>query len=63
MLNAEVSSLSAVAIEVAAANIEGFGGILCGLIFACIYSWPMVVAIFCVAPLMMIGSKVGSRVK
>lgn len=63
MLNAEVGSLSAVAIEVAAANIEGLSGVLCGLIFACIYSWPMVVAIACVAPLMILGNKVGTRVK
>jgi hypothetical protein len=63
MLNAEVGSLSAVAIEVTAANIEGFSGILCGLIFAFIYSWPIVVAICCVAPLMLLGNKVGTRVK
>lgn len=63
MLNAEVSSLSSVAIEVTASNIEGFSGIFCGLIFSLIYSWPMVLAIFCVAPFMIISNKVGTRVK
>ena len=55
MLNAEVSCLSAVAIEVAAANIEGLSGILCGLTFSLIYSWPIVCAIFLVAPLLILG--------
>ena len=63
MLNAEVGSLSSVAIEVNAASIEGFSGILCGLIFSLIYSWPIVCAIFCVAPFMVVGNKVGTRVK
>ena len=63
MLNAEVGSLSAVAIEVTAANIEGFSGILCGLVFALYYSWPIVCAICAVAPLMLLGNRVGTRVK
>jgi len=63
MLNAEVGSLSSIAIEVAAANIEGLSGVFCGLVFAFIFSWPMVVAIFCVAPFMILGNKVGTKVK
>ena len=63
MLNHEVNSLSAVVIEVAAAYMEGMFAILVGLVLACVYSWPIVVALICVSPIMMVGNKVGHRVK
>ena len=63
MLNAEVNSLANVAITVAAAYMEGIGGILVGLILALIFSWPIALAILCIAPLMLASSKIASRVK
>jgi len=63
MLNAEVNSLTTVAIDTMAAQIEGFGGILVGLAFSLAFSWPISLAILCIIPLMMISSKVGNRVK
>ena len=62
-LNHEVNSLSALTCEALAAQIEGYGGILLGLVIAFIYSWPIACAILCVMPLMACGSKVGTSVK
>mmetsp|Transcript_14405 Transcript_14405/g.18213 ORF Transcript_14405/g.18213 Transcript_14405/m.18213 type:complete len:137 (+) Transcript_14405:2656-3066(+) len=63
MLNAEVSSLQTIAIDIAAASLEGLGGILIGLVIAFIYSWPIALCILGIAPLMMLSNKVATRVK
>ena len=63
MLNAQINQMSTVVIETSASNLEGFAALLVGLVFAFIFSWPIVVAIFLVAPLMLISSKVGHTVK
>lgn len=63
ILNAEVGKLSTIVVEADSALIEGFGGILVGLGFALVLSWPIVICIFAVAPLMLISNKVGGAVK
>jgi len=60
MLNSEVNSLSAVTIEVAAAYIEGGAGISIGFMIGFIYSWPIVLCVMGIAPIMMLGNKVAT---
>lgn len=62
-MNAEVGKLNTVCVEADSAFIEGFGSILVGLGFALVLSWPIVICIFLVAPLMLLSSKVGTAVK
>jgi len=52
-----------VAIDITAMTLEGVGGILIGLAIALVLSWPIALIIVGMAPIMMIGSKVGTRVK
>ena len=49
--------------EITAVYTEGLGGLFIGLGIACYYSWPMVAAMICVIPFMILGSKAGQRVK
>ena len=63
MLNAEVQSLQVVAIDITAASLEGFGGILIGLTMAFVFSWPIACCLIAIAPLMMLSNKVATRVK
>ncbi len=63
MLNAQINQMSTVVIETSASNMEGLAALLVGLGFAFGFSWPITLAIFLVAPLLLISSKVGHRVK
>ena len=63
ILNHHVNSLSTVAIEAAALSFEAFSALLIGIVFCLIYSWPIMLALLIVGPLMALGSKVGQRVK
>lgn len=63
MLNAQVNTLVNVAITVAASYCEGLSGIFLGLVLALVFSWPIALAIICIAPLMLCSSKMASRVK
>lgn len=63
ILNAEVGKLSTIVVEADSALIEGIGGILVGLGFALVLSWPIVICILGVAPVLMISNKVGGAVK
>jgi len=63
MLNSEVNSLSAVTIDVAAAYLEGGAGIFIGFAIGFFFSWPIVLCVMGIAPIMMMGSKVGNKVK
>lgn len=63
ILNAQVNSLSNVAITVTAARLEGFGGVLVGVIAALVFSWPIALVLVAIAPLMLISSKIANKVK
>lgn len=63
MLNSEVNGLGTVIIQTTSAYFEGYGAILIGLAIGLIHSWPIVVAICIVCPLIMISNSVGTKVK